>query len=156
MERTLIILKPDAVQRHLVGKIISRFEEKGFQVTGLKMTRISEAMARKHYAVHEGKDFFKPLIRYISSGPLIVMVLKGKDAIEVARKMMGSTFGSKAESGTIRGDYAVSNRFNLVHGSDSPETAEKEISIFFKKEELFDYNLNDLQWIYDMSMGDIV
>lgn len=156
MERTLIILKPDAVQRHLVGKIISRFEEKGFQVISLKMTRISEAMARKHYAIHEGKDFFEPLIRYISSGPLIVMVLKGKDAIEVARKMMGSTFGSKTEPGTIRGDYAVSTRFNLVHGSDLPETAEKEISIFFKKEELFDYNLNDLQCIYDTSMGDIV
>lgn len=156
MERTLIILKPDAVQRHLVGKIISRFEEKGFQVIGLKMTRISEAMARKHYAIHEGKDFFEPLIRYISSGPLIVMVLKGKDAIEVARKMMGSTFGSKGEPGTIRGDYAVSNRFNLIHGSDSAETAEKEISIFFKKEELFEYNMNDLQWVYDTSTGDII
>ncbi len=156
MERTLMILKPDAVQRHLVGKIISRFEEKGFQIIGLKMTRISEAMTRKHYTIHEGKDFFEPLVRYISSGPLVVMVLKGKDAIDVARKMMGSTFGSKAEPGTIRGDYAVSNRFNLIHGSDSAETAEKEISIFFKKEELFEYNMNDLQWVYDTSTGDII
>src|SRR3990170_189219 len=156
MERTLIILKPDAVQRHLVGKIISRFEEKGFQVIGLKMTRLATSMARKHYAIHEGKDFFEPLIRYISSGPLIVMVLKGKGAIEVARKMMGSTFGSKAESGTIRGDYAVSNRFNLIHGSDSPASAEKEIGVFFKKEELFEYNPTDIQWVYDMSTGDIV
>ncbi|MFN3531165.1 MAG: nucleoside-diphosphate kinase [Candidatus Brocadia sp.] len=156
MEKTLIILKPDAVQRRLLGKIISRFEEKGFQIVGLKMTQISEDMARKHYAAHEGKDFFEPLVRYTSSAPVIIMVLKGKDVIEIVRKMMGATFGSKAEPGTIRGDYAVSNRFNLIHGSDSPTSAEKEIGIFFDKKELFEYNHADLQWIYDMSAGDIV
>lgn len=156
MEKTLIILKPDAVQRRLLGKIITRFEEKGFQIIGLKMIQISEALARKHYAVHAGKDFSEPLIRYTISAPVIVMVLRGKNAIEIARKMMGVTFGSKAEPGTIRGDYAVSNRFNLIHGSDSPASAEKEIGIFFKKEELFEYNLTDIQWVYDMSTGDIV
>lgn len=156
MEKTLIILKPDAVQRRLLGKIISRFEEKGFQIVGLKMIQIPEDMARKHYAAHEGKDFFEPLVRYTSSAPVIVMVLKGKNAIEIVRKMMGATFGSKAEPGTIRGDYAVSNRFNLIHGSDSHASAEKEISVFFDKKELFEYNPADIQWIYDMSAGDVV
>lgn len=156
MEKTLIILKPDAVQRRLLGKIISRFEEKGFQIIGMKMLQISESLARKHYAMHEGKDFFEPLVRYTISAPVITMVLRGKNVIEIVRKMMGATFGSKAEPGTIRGDYAVSNRFNLIHGSDSPASAEKEINIFFKKEELFEYNPIDLQWIYDLSTGDIV
>jgi len=156
MEKTLLILKPDAVQRRLMGKIISRFEEKGFQIIGLKMIQISETLAKKHYGVHEGKDFFEPLVRYTTSSPVIVMALKGKNAIEIARKMMGATFGSKAEPGTIRGDYAVSNRFNLIHGSDSPASAEKEIGIFFRKEELFEYNPADLQWVYDMSTGDVV
>lgn len=156
MEKTLIILKPDAVQRRLLGKIILRFEEKGFQIIGMKMIQISESLAREHYAAHEGKDFFEPLIRYTTSAPVITMVLRGKNAIEIVRKMMGATFGSKAEPGTIRGDYAVSNRFNLIHGSDSPASAEKEIGIFFKKEELFEYNPIDQQWIYDLSMGDVV
>ncbi|MEK6558688.1 MAG: nucleoside-diphosphate kinase [Planctomycetota bacterium] len=156
MEKTLIILKPDALQRRLLGKIISRFEEKGFQIAGLKMIQISDSLARKHYAAHEGKDFYEPLIKFITAAPVIVMVLKGKNAIEIARRMMGATFGSKAEPGTIRGDYAVSNRFNLIHGSDTPASAEKEIGIFFKKEELFEYNPTDLQWIYDMSTGDVV
>lgn len=156
MEKTLIILKPDALQRRLLGKIISRFEEKGFQILGLKMIQIPESLARRHYGMHEGKDFFEPLIRYTTSAPVLVMVLKGKNAVEIVRKVMGATFGSKAEPGTIRGDYAVSNRFNLIHGSDSPAAAEKEISVFFRKEELFEYNPADLQWVYDMSTGDIV
>ncbi|HHT9110083.1 MAG TPA: nucleoside-diphosphate kinase [Candidatus Brocadiaceae bacterium] len=156
MEKTLIILKPDSVQRRLTGKIISRFEEKGFQTIGLKMTRISETMARKHYAAHQGKDFFEPLIRYTISAPVIVLALKGRNAIEVVRKMMGATFGSRSEPGTIRGDYALSNRFNLIHGSDSPASAEKEIGIFFTKDELFEYAPTDLPWIYDMSAGEII
>ena len=156
MEKTLIILKPDSIQRRLTGKIISRFEEKGFQIIGLKMTRISETIARKHYAAHEGKYFFEPLIRYTTSAPVIVMALKGKNAIEVVRKMMGATFGSKSEPGTIRGDYALSNRFNLIHGSDSPASAEKEIGIFFTKDELFEYAPTDLPWVYDMSAGEII
>lgn len=156
MEKTLIIFKPDAIQRRLIGKILTRFEEKGFQIAGLKMIQISDSLARKHYAAHEGKDFYEPLIKFITAAPVIVMVLNGKNVIEIARKMMGATFGSEAEPGTIRGDYAVSNRFNLIHGSDTPASAEKEIGIFFKKEELFEYNPTDLQWIYDMSTGDIV
>ncbi|MGQ3686368.1 MAG: nucleoside-diphosphate kinase [Candidatus Loosdrechtia sp.] len=151
MEKTLIILKPDAIQRRLLGKIISRFEEKGFQILGLKMTQIPESLARKHYASHEGKDFFEPLIRYTISAPVILMVLQGKNVIEIVRKMMGATFGSQAELGTIRGDYAVSNRFNLIHGSDSLSSAENEIDIFFCKNELFEYKPTDIQWIYDMS-----
>lgn len=156
MEKTLIILKPDAIQRRLLGKIISRFEEKGFQIVGLKMLQISETRARKHYAAHEGKDFFEPLVKYTISSPVIVLVLKGKNAIEIVRKMMGATFGSKAEPGTIRGDYAISNRFNLIHGSDSTISAEKEITTFFQKEELFEYTPTDIQWIYDMSAGGII
>ena len=137
MEKTLIILKPDAVQRRLMGKSISRFEEKGFQIIGLKMTQISESLARKHYGVHEGKDFFEPLVRYTTSAPVIVMVLKGKNAIEIARNMMGNTFGSKAEPGTIRGDYAVSNRFNLIHGSDSLLHPQKKKSASFLRKRNF-------------------
>jgi nucleoside-diphosphate kinase len=156
MEKTLIILKPDSVQRRLTGKIISRFEEKGFQIIGLKMTQISETMARKHYAAHEGKDFCEPLIRYTTSAPVFVMALKGRNAIEVVRKMMGATFGSRSEPGTIRGDYALSNRFNLIHGSDSPASAEKEIGIFFTKDELFEYAPTDLPWIYDISAGEVI
>jgi nucleoside-diphosphate kinase len=156
MEKTLIILKPDAIQRHLTGKIISRFEEKGFQIVGLKMMQIPESLAKKHYSMHEGKDFFESLVRYTTSSPVVVMALKGKNVIEITRKMMGATFGSRAEPGTIRGDYAVSNRFNLIHGSDSPASAEKEIGIFFRNEELSEYTLHGASWIYDISSGDAV
>lgn len=156
MEKTLIILKPDAVQRRLAGKILSRFEEKGFQIIGLKMMQITESAARKHYAAHEGKDFFEPLVRYTSSSPVIVLALKGKNVVEIVRKMMGATFGSRAEPGTIRGDYAVSNRFNLIHGSNSPTAAENEINTFFRKEELLEYIPTDLPWVYDVSAGQVI
>jgi nucleoside-diphosphate kinase len=156
MQKTLIIIKPDAVQRRLIGCIIKRFEEKGLQIMGLKMTRIPETLAIQHYSAHKGKDFYEPLIRYTTSGPVVLMVLKGKNAIEVARKMMGATFGADALPGTIRGDYAVSNRFNLIHGSDSEASAEKEINTFFTMEELAEYEAMDLSWIYDMSTGTIV
>ena len=156
MEKTLIILKPDAVQRRLAGKILSRFEEKGFQIIGLKMIQITESAARKHYASHEGKDFFEPLVRYTSSSPVIVLALKGKDVVKIVRMMMGATFGSQAGPGTIRGDYAVSNRFNLIHGSDSPAAAENEINTFFRKEELLEYNPTDMQWVYDISTGQVI
>lgn len=156
MEKTLIILKPDALQRRLIGKIISRFEEKGMQIIGLKMLKISEDLARKHYSAHKGKDFYEPLVKYTTSAPVIVMALKGKDIIAIVRKMMGATFGAYAEPGTIRGDYAMSNRFNIIHGSDSSSTAEKEITCFFREEELFEYDPIDLKWIYDMSLGYVV
>lgn len=156
MQKTLIIIKPDAVQRRLIGDIIKRFEDKGLQILGLKMTCISESLARQHYSVHKGKDFYEPLIRYVTSGPVVLVALKGKNAIEVTRKMMGTTFGADAQPGTIRGDYAVSNRFNLIHGSDSESSAEKEINTFFATTELVEYEAMDLSWIYDMSTGTIV
>ncbi len=123
MERTLIILKPDAVQRGLCGQIIDRFEKKGLQIVGLKFMKIPQTLAETHYGPHKGKPFYDGLVKFMTSSPVIVLALYGKDAIGVARKMMGATFGSKAEPGTIRGDFGVSNSFNLIHGSDSPESA---------------------------------
>lgn len=156
MERTLIILKPDAVQRGLMGKILTRFEEKGLQVVGMKMVLINEELAAKHYAVHKGKPFYESLVRFMTSSPVLVLALQGKGAIEVCRKMMGATFGFKAESGTIRGDYGVSGTFNLIHGSDSPESAKGELALWFKAEELFTYDLANRVWTYDFSTGNPV
>ncbi len=153
MQRTLAILKPDAIQRRLIGKIITRFEEKGLQIVGLKLMRMTEELARRNYVQHEGRDFYEPLIRYVTSSPVIVMILMGKEVIETARKMAGFTFGTKAEPGTIRGDYAVSNRFNLIHVSDSQEAADREISLFFKKGEILEYESVDMPWVYDLSKG---
>ena len=155
-ERTLIILKPDAVQRALVGKIISRFEEKGLQIVGMKMVLISQELAAKHYAPHVGKPFYEPLVRFMTSSPVLVMCLQGKGAIEVARKMMGATFGFKAEPGTIRGDFGVSSSFNLIHGSDSPESAKTELALWFKPDELTSYDLANRVWTYDFSSGSAV
>ena len=151
MQKTLVIIKPDAVQRRLIGKIINRFEEKGLEIIGLKMTVISKELAKEHYSVHDGKDYYEKLVKFMTSGPVVMMVLRGKKAIEVTRKLMGSTFGHEADPGTIRGDYAMSKRFNLLHGSDSVESAEREISIFFENENLLEYKQSDLKWIYDMS-----
>lgn len=156
MQNTLVILKPDAIQRRLIGKIITRFEEKGLQIMGLKLMRMTEELARRNYVQHKGRDFYEPLVRFMTSSPVIVLVLRGKEVIETARKMAGFTFGTKAEPGTIRGDYAISNRFNLIHVSDSLETAEREISIFFKKEELLEYENVDTPWVYDLSQGTVV
>lgn len=156
MQNTLVILKPDAIQRRLIGKIITRFEEKGLQIIGLKLMRMTEELARRNYVQHKGRDFYEPLVKFMTSSPVIVLVLRGKEVIETARKMAGFTFGTKAEPGTIRGDYAISNRFNLIHVSDSLETAEREISIFFKKEELLEYENVDTPWVYDLSQGTVV
>ena len=153
MQRTLIILKPDALQRGLIGKIITRFEEKGLQIVGLKQVVITEELAAAHYAPHKGKPFYDGLIRFMTSSPVIVMALQGKNAIDVARKMMGATFGFKAEPGTIRGDYGISSTFNLIHGSDSPETAKAELALWFKPEELHTYDLANRVWTYDFSKG---
>ena len=153
LERTLIILKPDAIQRGLAGKIITRFEEKGLQVAGMKLLMISEELAAKHYAPHKGKPFYEGLVRFMTSSPVIVMALQGKGAIEIARKMMGATFGFKAEPGTIRGDYGVSSSFNLIHGSDSAESATRELGLFFKTDELLDWSPASQGWVYDMSKG---
>lgn len=148
MERTLIVLKPDAVQKQLVGEIIGRFERKGLKLAALKMLSVSQELARKMYAVHEGKDFYTPLIEFITAGPVVAMVWQGQDAIAVARKMMGPTFGPDAPPGTVRGDFGMSRRYNLIHGSDSPESAAKEIPLFFNAGEIIDYTLIGERWIY--------
>ena len=153
MERTLIILKPDAVQRGLCGEIITRFERKGLQLVGMKAMRIPQQTAETHYAPHKGKPFYEGLVKFMTSSPVVVLALQGKDAITIARKMMGATFGSKAEPGTIRGDYGVSNSFNLIHGSDSPEAATKELGLFFKPEELVEWTPTIQSWVYDMGKG---
>jgi nucleoside-diphosphate kinase len=153
MERTLIILKPDAVQRGICGQIISRFENKGFQIVAAKMMKIPQTLAETHYEPHRGKPFYPGLIKFMTSSPVIVLVLEAKDAINIARKMMGATFGSKAEPGTIRGDFGVSNSFNLIHGSDAPESAARELALFFKAEELLAWQPAAQAWVYDMSKG---
>jgi nucleoside-diphosphate kinase len=147
MERTLIILKPDAVDRRLVGEIMSRFEKKGLQLSGLKLATISTATAEKHYEAHREKPFYSGLIKFMTGGPVVLMVLQGNHAIEVARKLMGSTFGYESEAGTIRGDYGISSQFNLIHGSDSPAAAQREIELFFSPDELFEYELCDAKWL---------
>ena len=153
MDRTLIILKPDAVQRGLAGKILTRFEEKGLKIVGMKMLTISQDLAAKHYAPHKGKPFYEGLVKFMTSSPVIVLALEGKGAIDVSRKMMGATFGFKAEPGTIRGDFGVSSSFNLIHGSDSPESAKAELALWFSAEELQSYELAGRVWTYDFSKG---
>ncbi len=153
MERTLIILKPDSVQRGLCGEILTRFERKGLQIVGLKFMKIPTATAERHYAPHKGKPFYEGLVKFMTSSPVVVLALQGKDAIAISRKMMGATFGSKAEPGTIRGDFGVSNSFNLIHGSDAPESAQRELELFFKAEELLDWTPASQGWIYDLSKG---
>jgi len=153
MERTLIILKPDAVQRALCGRIISRFEEKGLTIVAMKMIQLTPALAEKHYAAHKGKPFYDGLVRFMTSSPVIVMVLEGKGVVAMVREMMGKTFCAKSPPGTIRGDFGVSNSFNLVHGSDSPESAQQEIALYFHPEECLSWTPATRPWAYDMSKG---
>jgi nucleoside-diphosphate kinase len=154
MERTLIILKPDAVQRNLCGEILSRFEKKGLQIAGLKFMKIPLATAEKHYEAHKSRSFYAGLVAFMTSSPVIVLALEGKDAVVIARNMMGATFGSKAAPGTIRGDLGVSNAFNLIHGSDSPEAAVREIGLFFKPDEIVEWKPAIQTWVYDMTKGE--
>ena len=149
MERTLVIIKPDAVQRGLIGEIVTRFERRGLRIAALKLIHIDEALARRHYAVHEGKPFFAPLIRYITSSPVVVMVLEGNDVIEIARRTMGSTNPAEAAPGTIRADLGLEIGRNLVHGSDGPETAAFEIPLFFAEEEILSYGRDTDRWIFE-------
>ncbi len=155
METTLIILKPDAVQRGLMGKILTRFEDKGLQVVGCKFMKISAELAARHYESHKGKPFYDGLVRFMTSSPVLVLALRGVGAIAISRKMMGATFGSKAEPGTIRGDFGVSNSFNLIHGSDSPEAASRELALFFGNGEVLEWARAGEGWVYDMSGGKI-
>jgi nucleoside-diphosphate kinase len=147
MERTLVIIKPDAVQRGLIGKIISRLEHRGLRFAGLKLVQITPELASRHYAVHKGKPFYEPLLEYISRGPVVVAVIEGKEAISIVRKTMGATNPAQAEPGTIRADFALEIGRNLVHGSDSPDTADYEIPLFFSEEELLSYERAIDSWI---------
>lgn len=153
METTLIILKPDAVQRGLMGRIISRFEEKGLQIVGMKFMTISGALAAQHYSDHKGKPFYDGLVAFMTSSPVLVLAIRGVGAIGICRSMMGATFGSQADPGTIRGDFGVSNSFNLIHGSDSPEAAEKELGLFFEDGQVVPWDRASEGWVYDLSSG---
>src|SRR6187455_2169899 len=136
MERTLILLKPDAVQRRLVGDLIAKFERKGLRLAGMKLLQTPKALAEKHYEVHKERPFYGSLISFLTSGPTVAMVLEGREAVVVARNLIGATDGVKAAPGTIRGDFALSVQNNLIHGSDSVENAQKEIALWFRPEEL--------------------
>ena len=146
MERSLVIVKPDGVQRGLIGSIVARFEAKGFKITGMKMIRITRELAERHYGEHKGKPFYDGLVDYITCGPVVVLAVEGPGAVEIIRRMMGPTNGAEAACGTIRGDYAVSLRYNLVHGSDSLESAKRELELFFTADELLDYDRDILKW----------
>jgi nucleoside-diphosphate kinase len=146
-ERTLIILKPDAVHRRLAGEILRRFEQKGLKVAGLKLARLDPSKLEVHYADHRQKPFYGSLVEFMTAGPVILCVLEGPRAIEVARKLMGKTFAHQAEPGTIRGDLGISGQFNLIHGSDSPDAARREIELFFSPSEIFDYEIADERWL---------
>jgi len=137
MERSLVLIKPDAMQRRLAGAIISRLEQRGLKLVAIKVLHLDKALARRHYAVHAGKPFFDGLVDYISSAPIIAIIFEGESTIEVVRETMGATDPAKAEPGTIRGDFGLDIEHNAVHGSDSVETAEEEIKLFFSEEEIF-------------------
>jgi len=136
VERTFIMVKPNGVARGLVGEIVSRFERRGFVLRGMKALRIDRELAERHYAEHAGKPFFESLVRFITSGPVVAMVWEGREAVSVARAMMGATDSAQAAPGTIRGDFSLSKEENVVHGSDSPESAAREIALFFREDEL--------------------
>jgi len=149
MERTLIILKPDAVQRGLVGALIQRFEQRGLKIVGLKLVAVGESLARRHYAVHEGRPFFDGLIEYITSAPVVVMALQGPGAIAVVRATVGATRPAEAAPGSIRADYGLSVGRNLIHASDGPETATEELALWFTADELIDYGREIDRWILE-------
>jgi nucleoside-diphosphate kinase len=149
MESSLIILKPDAVQRGLIGPILTRLEQRGLKLAGLKLMRIDEQLARRHYAVHEGKPFFNGLVEYIVSGPVVVAVVTGKNVIGIVRSTVGATNPAQAAPGTIRGDFAVEIGRNLIHASDSPENGEKEVALFFEERELVALDRSTDAWIYE-------
>ena len=147
MERTFIMVKPDGVQRGLIGEIVRRFEQKGFQLVGAKLMLVTKEQAEIHYAEHKGKPFYDELITFITSGPVFAMVWQGGQVIALARALMGKTNTLDAAPGTIRGDFAVHTGMNIIHGSDSPESAEREINNFFRPEELVEYNHLIQRWI---------
>ncbi|MFM8274431.1 MAG: nucleoside-diphosphate kinase [Gemmata sp.] len=147
MQRTLILLKPDAVQRRLVGEIIERFERKGLRLAGLKLVQVTRELAEKHYAVHKGKPFYESLLSFLTSGPTVALVWEGREAVAVCRTLMGMTDGAKSPPGTIRGDFALSVQNNLVHGSDSVENAALEVALWFRPDELVSFAATDANWV---------
>ena len=147
MERTLIIFKPDAMNRMLVGRILTRFEEKGLRLAGLKLQQSPRAQVEKHYEVHRQRPFYASLVEFMTAGPVILAVLEGPGAVAVVRNMLGATNGREAAPGTIRGDFGLDQQYNLVHASDGPETARLEIDLFFKPEELVSYTRAPDRWI---------
>jgi len=151
MERSFIMIKPDGVQRALIGEIIRRIERKGLKIIGLKMIKVSKEIAKRHYEEHRDKAFFDELIKYITSGPVVVMVVEGREAIKVVRKLVGSTNPIDASFGTIRGDFGLDIGRNVIHASDSKESASREISLFFSENEILEYKRIDENWIYERS-----
>jgi nucleoside-diphosphate kinase len=149
LERALVIIKPDAVQRGLIGEIVTRFERRGLRIAGMKLLQIDKSLAERHYAIHKEKPFYEPLIRYITSSPVVVMVLEGNDVIKVARRTMGATNPAEAAPGTIRADFGLEIGRNLVHGSDGPETAAFEVPLFFTEDELLSYDRDTDRWIFE-------
>jgi nucleoside-diphosphate kinase len=147
MQRTLILLKPDCIHRRLVGSVLQRFELKGLRIAAMKLVQASRSLAEQHYAVHKGKPFYDSLLHFLTSGPTLALVLEGREAVTVARNLIGATDGVKAPPGTIRGDFALSVQNNLIHGSDSPENAAAEVALWFKPEELVAYQPVDAAWI---------
>ena len=147
MEKTLILLKPDCLHRRLAGNIVQRFEQKGLRLAGMKLVQVSRSLAEQHYAVHKGKGFYESLLKFITSGPTLALVLEGREAVAVARTLIGATDGAKAAPGTIRGDHALSVQNNLIHGSDSTENAKAEIELWFTKAELVHYATTDASWV---------
>jgi len=147
MEKTLVLLKPDCVQRRLVGAIVQRFEQKGLRLGGMKFQRPTRSLAERHYEVHKHRNFYETLLTFITSGPVVALVLEGREAVAVVRNLMGPTDGTKAQPGTIRGDHALSTQNNLIHGSDAPENAELEIGIWFRPDELVEYDPVDQPWV---------
>ncbi len=149
MQRTLIIFKPDCVQRRLVGQILQRFEARGLRVAALKLMQVGRDLGEQHYGEHKGKPFFAGLIDFITGGPVVVGVLEGNEAIAVVRSMLGATNGTAAAPGTIRGDFSISKQNNLLHGSDGPESAQREMALWFQPGEIVDYAIAGSNWVFD-------
>ena len=149
MEREFVMIKPDGVQRGLIGEIITRIEKSGLKIVAIKMLSISKEKAKKHYEVHEGKTFYDGLLKFITSGPVVAMVVEGKDAVRHTRRLVGATDPADATPGSIRGDYALEIGRNIIHAGDSDENAEKEYSIYFKESEILSYDRIDTFWLYE-------
>jgi nucleoside-diphosphate kinase len=147
MQTTLIILKPDCVQRGLTGEVLQRFERKGLKIVGGKFIKVPEELAKKHYAEHDGKPFFGDLISFVTSSPVLVLAIQGPEAVTVCRTIIGKTDGKEAAPGTIRGDFGISKSTNLVHGSDSPESADRELALWFNDGEIVEWDRNNESWI---------